>query len=79
MRWAGYAACMEEKSNEYKILVEKPEGKRSCGSSIRRCEDNIKMFLRETRWEGVDWMHLPQVGRALVNTVINLMRFHVKW
>jgi hypothetical protein len=26
----------------------------------RRCrwEDNIRMDLRETEWEGVDWMHL---------------------
>jgi len=24
----------------------------------RRWEDNIRMDLREMRWEGVDWMHL---------------------
>jgi len=23
----------------------------------RRCEGNIRMYLRETGWEGVDWMH----------------------
>jgi hypothetical protein len=26
----------------------------------RRWEDNIKMDLKDTEWEGVDWMHLAQ-------------------
>jgi hypothetical protein len=37
--------------------------------------DNIKMNLREIKWDGVDWIDLPQdrgQWRALVNTVINL-------
>jgi hypothetical protein len=25
-----------------------------------RWEDNIKMYLREIRWEVVDWIHLAQ-------------------
>jgi hypothetical protein len=37
--------------------------------------DNIKMNLREIRWNGMDWIDLAQ-GRdkrtALVNTVMNL-------
>jgi hypothetical protein len=40
----------------------------------RRWEDNIKMDLRETGWEGVDWIHLAQdmdQWRAVVNTVMN--------
>jgi hypothetical protein len=38
-------------------------------------EDNIRMDLRETGWEGVDWIHLAQERdkwQALVNTVTNL-------
>jgi len=38
-------------------------------------EDNIRMDLLETGWEGVDWMHLSQCTcqwRAVVNTVMNL-------
>jgi hypothetical protein len=38
-------------------------------------EDNTKMDLSETGWEGVDWMHLAQdrdPWRAFVNTVMNL-------
>jgi hypothetical protein len=45
-RWAGHAARMGEKRNAYKILVGKPEGKRSLGRPRRRWVDNIKMDLR---------------------------------
>jgi hypothetical protein len=38
---------MGEMRNAYKILVEKPEGKRSLGRPRRRWEDNIKIDLRE--------------------------------
>jgi hypothetical protein len=37
--------------------------------------DNIRINLRETGWEGVDWMHLAQDRDqwwALVNAVMNL-------
>jgi hypothetical protein len=37
--------------------------------------DNIKIDLREIRWDGVDWVDLAQdrdQWRALVNTVMNL-------
>jgi hypothetical protein len=37
--------------------------------------DNIKMDLRETGWDGMDWSDLAQGidrWRALVNTVMNL-------
>jgi hypothetical protein len=57
------------------ILVGNPEGKRPVGRRKRRWEDNIRMDLRETGWQGVDWMHLAQdrnQWRALMNTVINL-------
>jgi hypothetical protein len=33
--------------------------------------NNIKIDLRETEWDGVDWIDLAQL-RALVNTVMNL-------
>jgi hypothetical protein len=37
--------------------------------------DNIKMDLREIRWEAMDWIDLAQSRnqwRALVSTVMNL-------
>jgi hypothetical protein len=36
--------------------VVKPEGKRPLG----RCVNNIKMDLRETGWDGMDWTDLAQ-------------------
>jgi hypothetical protein len=36
---------MGEKRTEYRILVEKPEGKRLLGRPRRRWVDNIKMDL----------------------------------
>jgi hypothetical protein len=47
-----------EKRNAYRILVGKPEGKRPLGRPRCRCVDNIKMDLRETGWDGVDWIDL---------------------
>jgi hypothetical protein len=46
MRWAGHIARMGAKKNAYRILVEKPEGKRPLGRPRRRRMDNIKMDLR---------------------------------
>jgi hypothetical protein len=42
------------------ILFGKPEGKRPFGRPRRRWEDNIKLDLRKTGFEGVDWIHLAQ-------------------
>jgi hypothetical protein len=43
-------------------MVGKPEGKRPVGRPRRRWEDNtrIKMDLRETGWDGMDWIDLAQ-------------------
>jgi hypothetical protein len=59
----------------YKMLVGKPEWRRPLGTTRRRWRDNIRMYLREIGWEGVDRMHLTQdrdQWQALVNTVMNL-------
>jgi hypothetical protein len=39
---------------------QKTEGKRPLRRPRHRWEDNIRMDLREARWEGVDWMYLAQ-------------------
>jgi hypothetical protein len=64
-----------EKRNAYRILVGKPEGKSPLRTRRRRWEDNIKMYLREIGWGGMDWIVLAQdrdQWRALVNMVMNL-------
>jgi hypothetical protein len=63
------------KRNAYRLLVEKPEGKRPLGIPRSRWVDNIKMDLLEIGWGGVDWIGLAQdrdKWRALVNAVMYL-------
>jgi len=66
---------MGERRGVYRVLVGKPEGKRSLGISMRRWEDNIKMDIQEVGCGGMDWIELAQVlgrWRELVNAVMNL-------
>ena len=75
MRWAGHVARMGEGRGAYRVLVGKPEGKRSLGRLRRRLEDNIKMNLQEVGYEGMDWIKLGQDRdrwRAHVNAVMYL-------
>ena len=53
-------ARMEEGRGVHKVLVGKPEGKRSLGRPKRRWEDNIKMDLQEVGRGCGDWMGLAQ-------------------
>jgi hypothetical protein len=61
MRWAGHVARMSEKRNAYRILMGKPEGKRPLGRPRRRWVDNIKMDVREIRWDGMNWIDLARI------------------
>jgi hypothetical protein len=47
---------MREERKVYKVLVGKPEGKRSSVRPSRRWEDGIRVDLRETGLGGVDWI-----------------------
>jgi hypothetical protein len=60
VRWAGHVAHMGDMRSAYKILIRTPGGSRLLGRRRCRWEDNIRMDLRDTGWEGVDWMHLDQ-------------------
>jgi hypothetical protein len=62
MRWgAGYVARMGEGRSVYRVSVGRPEGKRPLGRLRGRCEDNIKMCLREIGMDGANWIRLAQV------------------
>jgi hypothetical protein len=50
----------EAKRNAYRILVGKSGGKRPLGRPRRRWVDNIKIYSREIRWVGMDWIDLAQ-------------------
>jgi hypothetical protein len=56
----GACSTNGEKRNAYRILVGKPEGKRPLGRPRCRRVDNIKMDLRKTGWDGVDWIAIAQ-------------------
>jgi hypothetical protein len=64
---------MGERRVVYRILLEKPEGKRPLGRLRRRWEDNINIDIQEMGCGGMDWIDLVQDRdrwRALVNVVM---------
>jgi hypothetical protein len=65
---------MGEERKVYKVLMGKPEGKRSLGRPKRSWEDGIRMDPKEIGWGSVEWIHFAQDRdrlRAVVNTVMN--------
>ena len=66
MRWAGNVARMGERRGVYRVLVGKPEGKRTLGRPRRRWVDNIKMNLQEVgcgAMGGSSWLRIERGGR----------------
>jgi hypothetical protein len=59
--WAGHVARLGRMRNPYNIMVGKHEGKCSPGRLRRRWE-NIRRYITEIGWEGVEWIHLGQGG-----------------
>jgi hypothetical protein len=75
MKWVGHVAHMWEGRGVYRALIGRPEGKRPLGRPRHRWGDNIKLDLRETGIDGVNWIQLAQdraKWRAFVNMVMNL-------
>jgi hypothetical protein len=74
MRWAGHVARLGEGRGVYRVLVGIPEGKRPLGRHRRRCEDNIRVGLREIGIDEANWIQLAQDKvhwRTFVNTVMS--------
>jgi hypothetical protein len=59
MRWAGNVAYVGDSRGTYRVLVWRPERKRTLGRPSRRWEDNIKINLQEVGW-GMDWIDVAQ-------------------
>jgi hypothetical protein len=49
-----------EKRTVYRLLVGKPEGRRPLGRPRLRWVHNIKTYLGEIGWGGMDWIDLAQ-------------------
>jgi hypothetical protein len=47
MRWAGHVARIGDRNGAYKVLVQRPEGKRSLGRPRHRWEANIKWVFKK--------------------------------
>jgi hypothetical protein len=60
MRWAGHVARMGERRGVHRVLVGKPEGRRTFGRRGHRWEDNIKVDLQEVGCGGMNWIELAQ-------------------
>jgi hypothetical protein len=68
MRWAGHLARVGEGRNVYRVLVGKPGRRRPLEIPRRRCEDGIKMDLRDIGWgvwSGFTWLSIWTVGGLL--------------
>ena len=63
MIWAGHVARMGEGRGMFRVLVEKPWGKRPLGRPRHGWESNIKMDLKEVGFGGMDRIELTQ-GRG---------------
>jgi hypothetical protein len=51
---------MGENRNAYRVFVGMPGKKRPLGRPRCRWVDNIKMDLRETGWDAMNWIDLAQ-------------------
>jgi hypothetical protein len=49
---------MEERRNACRILVGKPEKRRTLGRPRRMWVNNIKMDIREIEWDCMGWIDL---------------------
>ena len=74
-KMGGTCGMCGRKRNIYSVLVWKPEGKRPLGRHRGRREDNIKINLKGTRCQNMDWIYVVQDGgnwQAFANAVMNL-------
>jgi hypothetical protein len=65
MRWVGHVARIREGRGVYRVLVLRPESKRSLGKPRLRWEDNIKLDLREIGIDGgtgFSWLRIGSNG-----------------
>jgi len=66
---------MVEERGMYRVLVGKPEGRRTLGKSRRRWADDIRTDLQEVGCGYMDWIGLAldrDRWRTLVSAVMNL-------
>jgi len=68
----GHVARNGKNRNSYRFLVRKSEGNGPLAKS-RRIKGNVKMYIEDFGWEGVEWINVAQdrdIWRAVVKTVM---------
>ena len=60
IRWVGHVACMGESRGVRRVLVGKPEGRRTLERPRCRWKDNIKIDLQDVACEVMDWIFVAQ-------------------
>jgi hypothetical protein len=63
------------KRSAYRILAGNPKGNRPLGRPRRKWVGNVEMDLRETVWDGMDWIYLAEnrdQWHSLVSMAMNL-------
>jgi hypothetical protein len=71
----GVCRAHGEDRNDYKDFIGKPEGKTQLRIPMHRWEDNIKIYLREIGFEGMDLIDLAEDRDrflVIVNMALNL-------
>jgi hypothetical protein len=74
VKWTGNVACVREKVNAYRVLVEQPEAMRRLGRPRSKLRYNVKKNINGTGQQGMNWIDLIQdrkKWRVFVNTVMN--------
>ena len=73
MRLEGNVAHMVERRRTHRILIGRPEGRRTLGRPRRHWEDNIKIDLQEVgRDYGLnDMAQVTDSWRVLINAIMN--------
>ena len=79
MRWTGHVARMGEERGVYRVLVEKPEGRKPLGRPGHRCVDNIRLDLQEVGCGYMDWIGLAQDRDRWWTLVSAVMNLRVPW
>jgi hypothetical protein len=63
--------------NAYKIIIGRPEEKRSLGRPRRRWKENIQTDRKEIELESVDWVQVAQDRDQWRGCVVTVMYFWV--
>jgi len=60
MRWERHVVRMGKERGIYVVLIGRSECKRPLGRPRRRCEDKVKVDLREIGIDGANWVQLAR-------------------